>query len=168
MEHSRRVIWIISFMVLVCVIIAVYFFMHFNEYFQSTMEMEDSDLSEKKKDIQKIFKESSTEHKNAVITDYVYADDKAYGLDGVVQYTDETGCLWKLAFVRSGVVHTVSQEWGKEYQTAGKLAYVGNGQVQVLLENTEDGSRHLCSLTYSYDPEKKQTHFVSSSEKQEK
>ena len=80
-------------------------------------------------DILKIFQNSISNDETIIVTDYVYADDGAYGLDGVVQYADETGAPWKLAFVRDGVVHPVSQDWDAEFTIASELTYLGKGIV---------------------------------------
>ena len=114
------------------------------------------------KDILKIFSNSVSGDNTIIVTDHVYADDSAFGLDGVVQYADETGSPWKLAFIRDGVVHPAGQNWGTEYSIAGRLKYLGNGTVQVYVENKHDGKFYECTITFSLD-EKGNTNFVSES-----
>lgn len=114
-------------------------------------------------DILEIFRNSILGDETIVVTDYVYADDGAFGLDGVVQYTDETGTPWKLAFVRDGVVHPVSQDRGTEHMIASELTYLGNGTVQVYVEDTKDGAMYQCSMEYTYDSEESDTNFKATS-----
>ena len=98
-----------------------------------------------------------------MITDYVYADDKAYGLDGVIQYTDESGSPWKLAFIRDGVVHLVSQDWGTNYIIDSDLKYLGNGIAEVNIKDINDGTVYQCCLEYSYDTKENHTNYKSTS-----
>ncbi len=106
-----------------------------------------------------VFKSSFSDNETIIVTDYVYADDEAYGLDGIVQYIDETGSPWKLAFIRDGVVQRVSQGWGLDYIIASELTYLGNGAVRVYLENIKNGVFYECIMRYSYDAESVNTHF---------
>lgn len=114
-------------------------------------------------DILTVFKKSINGDDTVIVTDHVYADDNAYGLDGVVQYADETGSPWKLAFIRDGVSYPVSQDWGTDYIIASELSYIGNGVVKVYIENTTDETFHECTMAYSYDAEASQTNFKSES-----
>lgn len=116
-------------------------------------------------DILEIFQSGMPEDETVIVTDHVYADDGAYGLDGVVQYTDETGAPWKLGFVREGVVHPVSQEWDAQCVISGELTYLGNGIVQVYVEDTRNGAVYQCSVEYTYDPEESKPHFKATSNK---
>ena len=122
------------------------------------------DISEST-DILEIFQKNISDDETIIVTDYVYADDEVYGLDGIVQYADETGSPWKLAFIRDGVVHPVSQDWGTNYIIAGDLNYLGNGIVQVYIEDTNDGAIYQCSMEYTYDSEKNHTNFKATSNK---
>ena len=118
-------------------------------------------------DILNVFKNSISSDETIIVTDYVYADDEAYGLNGVVQYADETGSPWKLAFIRDGVVHPVSQDWGTDYIMASELTYLGNGTVQVYVENTNDSIFYECTISFSYDAESGNTNFKSESKEVE-
>ena len=122
------------------------------------------DISEST-DILEIFQKNISDDETIIVTDYVYADDEAYGLDGIVQYTDETGSPWKLAFIRDGVVHPASQNWGTNYIIASDLNYLGNGIVQVNIEDTNDGAIYQCSMEYTYDSEENHTNFKATSNK---
>ncbi len=122
------------------------------------------DISEST-DILEIFQNNISDDETIIVTDYVYADDAVYGLDGIVQYADETGSPWKLAFIRDGVVHPVSQDWGTNYIIASDLNYLGNGIVQVYIEDTNDGAIYQCSMEYTYDSEENRTNFKATSNK---
>ena len=116
-------------------------------------------------DILEIFQNNISDDETIIVTDYVYADDEVYGLDGIVQYADETGSPWKLAFIRDGVVYSVSQDWGTNYIIASDLNYLGNGIVQVYIEDTNDGTIYQCSMEYIYDSEENHTNFKATSNK---
>lgn len=118
------------------------------------------------KDILKIFSNSISGDNTIIVTDHVYADDSAYGLDGVVQYADETGSPWKLAFIRDGVVHPVGQNWGTDYIIASRLKYLGNGAVQVYVENKQNGDFYECIIIFAQD-ESGNTNFKSESKEVE-
>lgn len=118
------------------------------------------------KDILKIFSNSISGDNTIIVTDHVYADDSAYGLDGVVQYADETGSPWKLAFIRDGVVHLVGQNWGTDYIIASRLKYLGNGAVQVYVENKQNGDFYECIIIFAQD-ESGNTNFKSESKEVE-
>lgn len=108
---------------------------------------------------------AAMDSESIIVTDYVYADDKVYGLEGIVQYADETGSPWKLAFIRDGVVYPVSQDWGPNYIIAGELSYLGNGIVQVYIEDTSNGAIYQCSMEYTYDSEENHANFKATSDK---
>ena len=116
-------------------------------------------------DILEIFQNSISDDETIIVTDHVYADDGAYGLDGVVQYADGTGAPWKLAFIRDGIVHLVSQDWDAEYIIASELTYLGNGIVQVHVEDTRNGAIYQCFMEYTYDSEESHTNFKAASNK---
>lgn len=99
-----------------------------------------------------------------VVTDYVYAQDHAYGLDGVVQYSDGSGSPWNLAFLCDGVARPVRQDWEEaDYIVASRLSYLGNGTVGVYIENTADRTVYECTMSFSRDAEAKDTTFKATS-----
>ncbi len=114
-----------------------------------------------------VFNSSVAADGTAVITDHVYAEDGAYGLEGVIQYTDETQSPWKLAFIRDGAAHTVSQLWGEGYSIASRLHYDGNGVVRVYVQHDVDGTLYECTMAFSYD-ENEHTSFKAGSREVEK
>ena len=114
-------------------------------------------------DLFAVFHRYVEEGKTADITDYVYAEDKAYGLDGVIQYEDDGGCPWKLAFIRGDSVNLVSQEWGTDFEVVSKLTYLGDGEVQVTIKNATTNAVYVCTMKYTYDAENNDTNFESAS-----
>lgn len=112
-------------------------------------------------DLLAVFRGSA--EKTANVTDYVYAEDKAYGLDGVVQYEDDSGCPWKLAFIRGDSVNLVSQEWGKGFGVVSELTYLGDGEVQATIKNIATNATYVCTMKYTYDAENNDTNFESAS-----
>lgn len=106
----------------------------------------------------------SESNETCIVTDFVVAADGAYGLDGVVQYADETGAPWKLAFVRDGGAYPVSQDWSADHVIVSELTYMGNGVVQVYIENLNDGTIYSCTMEYSYDEAEKLTNFKATSD----
>lgn len=106
----------------------------------------------------------SESNETCIVTDCVVAADGAYGLDGVVQYADETGAPWKLAFVRDGGAYPVSQDWSADHVIVSELTYMGNGVVQVYIENLNDGTIYSCTMEYSYDEAEKLTNFKATSD----
>lgn len=111
------------------------------------------------------FKNSMADSGKLTVTDYVYAEDGAFGLYGVVQYTDETETPWKLAFIRDGAVLPTGQSWGADCVAVSRLSYVGDGVVQVYIEDQSTGSFYRCRMGYSWDAEAGATNFTSASEK---
>ncbi len=114
-----------------------------------------------------VFKSRFSDDETITVIDYVYADDEAYGLDGIVQYADETSSPWKLAFIRDGVAYTVSQGWGTDYIIASELTYLGNGAVRVYIENTKNGVFYESIIRYSYDAESANAHYEAKSKEVE-
>lgn len=114
-------------------------------------------------DLLAIFHRCVEEGKTADVTDYVYAEDKAYGLDGVVQYEDDSGCPWKLAFIRGDSVNLVSQEWGTDCEVVSELTYLGEGKVQATIKNRATNAVYVCTMKYTYDAENNDTNFESAS-----
>lgn len=90
-----------------------------------------------------------------IITDWVFASDGAYGLDGVVEYTDGNGQPWKLAFIRDGVVYPVSKDFEEGYGVAhdSRLEYLGHGTVQNEFENTTLQNCYSSTMSFSFGEE---------------
>ena len=117
-----------------------------------------------KEELLESFKKSDLAVDFVITTDCVIATDGAYDLDGVVQYADETGAPWKLAFIRDGAAYPVSLDYGTEYAVASELTYLGNGVVQVYIENLNDGTVDVCKMAYSYDEAENITNFKATEE----
>ena len=117
-----------------------------------------------KEELLEVFKNSDFAAEAVITTDCVIATDGAYGLDGVVQYADETGAPWKLAFIRDGVAYPAGLDYSKEYAIASELTYLGNGAVQVYVENLNDNTVHVCTMEYSYDETENLTNFKATTE----
>ena len=115
-------------------------------------------------DLLKAFKESLRDEGTVIATDCVIATDGAYGLDGVVQYTDESGVPWKLAFIRDGIAYPVGLAYTEEHFVANGLTYLGNGAVQVHIENSNSGKIEVCTMEYIYDEEENHTKFRATTE----
>ena len=111
-----------------------------------------------------VFKKSNDEDETVIVTDCVIANDGAYGLEGVVQYTDESGVPWKLAFIRDGIAYPVGLAYTEEYSVVSGLTYLGNGAVQVYIENSNSGKAEVCKMEYFYDEEKNHTKFRATTE----
>ena len=110
------------------------------------------------------FWQSETGKQAVRVTDYFLAEDGAYGLDGVVQYEDESAAGWKLAFIRDGVVHPVSQDWDAGYTVSGRLTYLGGGKVKATIVNYAENLCYECTMSYAYDDaDVPKTDFVSES-----
>ena len=118
----------------------------------------------RKEELLEVFKNSDFAAEAVITTDCVIATDDAYGLDGVVQYADETGAPWKLAFIRDGVAYLAGLDYSKEYAIASELTYLGNGAVQVYVENLNDNTVHVCTMEYSYDETENLTNFKATTE----
>lgn len=123
--------------------------------------------------------EAEEENKDCVVTDCVVTPDGAYGLIGVVQYTDADGNDCCLAFVKEDYGHPLGLDAENQLQVAedSVLTYVGDGvvtltlvQVGVTLE--EDGVISVLqeeavydyTVEYSFDEAAGKTDFVVSSE----
>lgn len=89
------------------------------------------------------------------ITDWVFATDGAYDLDGVVEYTDDNGLPWNLAFIRDGVVYPVSRDFAEGYEVAhdSRLEYLGHGTVENEFENTTLPNRYSSTMSFSLGEE---------------
>jgi len=119
----------------------------------------ESDIAEN--ELFEAFYNSKEYNETVHVTGYVFAYDGAFGLDGIIQYEDESGSPWKLAFIHDGLAYPVSQTWDSNHVIVGELIYLGNGRVKVYVENTETGILYECSMAYSYDEEARNTHFES-------
>lgn len=91
------------------------------------------------------------------VIDCVVIPDSAYGIVGVVQYTedDEEGC-WFDFLKEEGIPRSV----GVLTAPAGKgtLEYAGNDTVTCILLK-EDGAEYTCTVSYYEIPENKETGF---------
>lgn len=92
-----------------------------------------------------------------VVIDCVVFSESAYGIVGVVQYTqkEEAGC-WFDFLNAQGFPHSI----GVLTEPAGKgtLEYIGNDTVSCTLLN-EDGTEYTCTVSYYEKPENKETGF---------
>lgn len=95
------------------------------------------------------------------ITDCVIAEDRAYGLIGVIQYTAKDGNPAWLAFVKEDSSSAVGldADGGSIIAKDSVLTYIGNGVVALSLENTKTGEISDCTMAYSYDEETNHTNF---------
>lgn len=92
-----------------------------------------------------------------VIVDCVVIPDSAFGIVGVVQYTEEgeTGC-WFDFLNASGMpesVGTLTEPTGE-----GTLVYIGNDTVTCTLLR-EDGTEYTCTIAYFASQEENTTGF---------
>ncbi|MGI6013187.1 MAG: hypothetical protein ACOX7K_02730 [Oscillospiraceae bacterium] len=91
---------------------------------------------------------------NYVVTDCVLTPDSAYGLIGVIQYTDENGNPCNLAFVEEdGFYHPVGLDAynGSVIADDSTLTYMGNGTVTLTLMRKNNGDRYDYTMKYSKD-----------------
>ncbi len=95
------------------------------------------------------------------ITDCVLVNDNAYGLTGVIQYTDEDGNPSWLAFVRDGIAYPVGLDANNTLKIASDsvLTYIGNGTVALTLEDPGTGEIYDYTMTYTYDEATNHTNF---------
>lgn len=91
------------------------------------------------------------DNSNRVITDCVVAEDMAYGLTGVVQYTDENGNVCNLAFVKDTWSYPIGLDAENLYIIADDsvLTYQGNGIVTLSLKNPENDAIYDYTVEYS-------------------
>ena len=91
------------------------------------------------------------------IVDCMVIPDSAWGIVGVVQYTEEgeTGCWFDFlnASGKPETVGTLTDPAGEE-----TLAYIGNDTVTCTLLR-EDGSEYTCTISYFAIPEENTTGF---------
>ena len=99
------------------------------------------------------------------ITDCVLASDNAYGLTGVIQYTDADGNPSWLAFVDKDTAHPVGLDADNKLviKSDSILTYIGNGTVALTLENPKTGEVYDYTMTYSYDEATNHTSFTAAS-----
>jgi len=103
---------------------------------------------------------------NCVITDCAVAEDMAYGLTGVVQYTDEKGNACYLAFVKDTWSYPLGLDAENQLVIADDsiLTYQGNGIVTLSLKDPENDV--IYDYTVEYSCNDTDTNFkVSSSER---
>ena len=128
----------------------------------------DSDIQYTEDDIIRYFK-SFSYSQNCVATDCVLTQDNAYGLIGIVQYTDENGNPCNLSFVRdSSFGYPVGLDADGRMTIAddSALSYEGSGTVTLTLHEKETGKSYEYTVGYSYSQENSETHFdVSSKER---
>lgn len=88
-----------------------------------------------------------------VITDCVVAEDMAYGLTGVVQYTNENGNACCLAFVKDTWSYPVGLDAENQLVIADDsvLTYQGNGIVTLSLRDPENEVIYDYRVEYSCD-----------------
>jgi len=104
--------------------------------------------------------------KGCTATGCVLADDAAYGLMGVVQYTDETGNPCNLSFINQegyGMPIGLDADGRMAIASDSVLTYIGNGTVTLSLCNPEESKQYDYSVEYSYSPEASATNFILSS-----
>ena len=99
--------------------------------------------------------------KTARVTDCVLAPDGAYGLIGVVQYTDKDGNPINLSFVKEGFSQPIGVDLGGPSIIAedSVLTYLGDGKVTFVLLDTNTGKLFDYVISYSKSDDK-HTHFV--------
>ncbi len=97
------------------------------------------------------------------ITDCVLTPDNAYGLIGVIQYTNADGNPACFAFVNKDFAHPVGLDADNNSKIADDsvLTYIGNGVIALSLENVKTGEIYDYTLGYSYDEANNNTHFES-------
>ena len=128
----------------------------------------DSDIQYTEDDIIRYFKGFSYSQ-NCVATDCVLTRDNAYGLIGIVQYTDENGNPCNLSFVKDssfGYPLGLDADGRMTIADDSALSYEGNGTVTLILHENETGQSYEYTVGYSYLEENSETHFdVSSKER---
>ena len=99
------------------------------------------------------------------ITDCVLANDNAYGLTGVIQYTDKDGNPSWLAFVDKDSAYPVGLDADNNLiiKSDSILTYIGNGTVALTLENPKTGEVYDYTMTYAYDEATNHTSFTAAS-----
>jgi len=103
--------------------------------------------------------------KDCEISDCILTKDNAYGLIGVIQYTDEDGNSTWLAFVKEDGIYPVGLDATGKTQIASDsvLTYIGNGTVALTLENPKTGEIFDYTMTYTYDEATNHTNFKAAS-----
>ena len=100
---------------------------------------------------------------NRVITGCVVADDMAYGLTGIVQYTDKNGNACNLAFVKDTWSYPIGLDAENLCVIAddSDLTYQGNGIVKLSLK--DPGNDVIYDYTVEYSCDDNDTKFIASS-----
>lgn len=103
-----------------------------------------------KEQVMLIFK-NEKDNSNCVITDCVVAEDMAYGLTGVVQYTHGNRNPCYLAFVKDTWSYPIGLDAENLYVIADDsvLTYQGNGIVTLSLKNPENDVINDYTVEYS-------------------
>ena len=103
--------------------------------------------------------------KDCEITDCVVVNDNAYGLIGVIQYTDKDGNPSWLAFVDENSVYPVGLDADNKLKITADsiLTYIGNGTVALTLENPATGEIYDYTMTYAYNEATNHTSFTAAS-----
>lgn len=105
------------------------------------------------------------ENPGCAVTDCVIASDNAYGLIGVVQYTNQDKNPTCLSFISDGFSQPVGLDADNNSVIASEseLTYLGNGAVSLLLYNNVTGETLKYVVTYSYDKNAAHTHIKTES-----
>lgn len=115
-----------------------------------------------KENVMNIFT-SDEKYRNSKVTGCVVANDLAYGLTGVVQYTDIDGNSSCLAFVKDSWSHPIDLDAENLSFIAddSNLIYQGNGIVTLSLRNSINDV--VYDYTVEYKCEDSNTDFIISS-----
>jgi hypothetical protein len=101
--------------------------------------------------------------KGCTVTDCVLANDSAYDLIGVVQYTDEHGNDCNLSFIiknSTGAPVGLDAEGHMNISNDSVLTYLQNGTVTLSLIDPATQKTYDYSVEYSYSKENNGTNFV--------
>lgn len=115
-----------------------------------------------KEQIMQIFM-NEKRNSNCIITDCVVAEDMAYGLTGVVQYTNEDGNPCYLAFVKDTWSYPIGLDAENQFVIADDsvLTYQGNGIVTLSLKDPKNNV--IYDYTVEYSSNDTDTNFTVSS-----
>ncbi|MDD2498488.1 MAG: hypothetical protein PHY90_10245 [Desulfitobacteriaceae bacterium] len=103
-----------------------------------------------KEDVIQIFT-NAKDHRDCIVTDCVVAEDSAYGLIGVVQYTNIDGNPCCLAFIKDSWSCPIGLDADNStcITNDSVLTYIGNGTVQLSLISRETGIVYDYMVEYS-------------------
>lgn len=135
------------------------------EVSSTTSAEETSNANYTEEDIIGIFKDFSYS-RGCIVTDCVLAKDNAYGLIGIVQYTDENGSPCNLSFVKDSLVGLpvgLDADGTMSISDDSTLNYAGNGMVSLKLNENETNQNYDYAVEYSSEDNK--THIKVSSKK---